>query len=281
MSIFRRHHKESIPPANYNNTFYQESAPNSPEPFPSDESLETGSSPDIRFILHHLEPEEKQNIADFSKELSAQSFSDSPDLSGYMKEVASKTTIGEAETLRGYSGFRYKYINSVERGFWNYDELGPKTPEKEAEIRETSKKISEIIEKSPRLPENIRVFRGTNLDSFRGYDLKSLEDLKKLEGQLFFEAGFSSTSLSREASFFDKKLDDTYRKKSDIEMEILVPSGSHDGITMTHEGQSYSTSQREYLIDKNSLFRIMSVDSSSDSAKLVMALIPRELWGKK
>ena len=281
MSFFRHHHKESMPahPEDLND-YYQEAVPTLPESFPPDETIKTSDNSNVRFILRHSSSERMQLFADFSKDLKRQHFSKSPDLSSYQKAVENSMTFGEAETLRQYSGIRYRLINSVERGFWNYDELGQKTPEKEAEARETSAKISQIIEKSPRLPENIRVFRGTNLDNFRGYGVNSLEDLKKLDGQLFYEAGFTSTSLSREDSFYGREFDDTYRKKSDIEMEILVPSGSHDGVTMTNEAQSYSVNQKEYLIDKNSLFRIVGVEASSESARLIMALIPRELWDK-
>ena len=257
MNIFKRHKQETI------------SEP--VENFPPDEAaFETNNKEYVERILKKMPDSKIRFLTEYSKELTTQDFPENPNLG------EQKLSYREAEDLRRYTGIEYKAINSVLRGYWNYDELGRKTSEKEAEIRKSAERISEIIKKTPKLHSHLKTYRGTNLDNFRGYGVENLEDLKNLDGQFFFEPGFTSTSLSREDSFFDREFEDTYRKKDDIEIEILLPSGAQDGIALNTNDLSYSKSQKEYLIDKGSLFRIMNVETNGETAKLTMALIPKE-----
>ena len=254
----------------------QETLAQETESFPPDESIKTSESRDVRFLLRGLSPEKTKFISDYSKALKSSYFPETPDLKTYKNSIRSTLTFKDAEELRNYTGINYKYINSVLRGFWNYDELGQKTPEKEQEIRESADKISEIIQKSPKLPTNLKTFRGTNLDSFRGYGVESLTDLEKLNGELVYERGFTSSSLSPENSFFERDFEDTYRKKCDIEIEYLIPGGSRDGIVLASDELSYSKNQEEFLFDRGSVFRVMEVETDGETAKLKMALIPKE-----
>ncbi len=258
MNIFKRHKQETI------------SEP--VENFPPDETAFETNSPDVKRILNKMSDSKVKFLTTFSKEFKSEQFPEMPDL----EKLNPPLTIREAEDLRRYTGIEHKAINSVLRGYWNYDELGRKTPEKEAEVRESADRISEIIKKTPKLHSHLKTYRGTNLDNFRGYGVENLEDLKNLDGQFFFEPGFTSTSLSREDSFFDREFEDTYRKKADIEIEYLIPSGSQDGVALVDDQLSYSKNQKEYLIDKGSLCRIMEVETSGETAKIVMTLIPKE-----
>ncbi len=240
------------------------------ETFPPDEATFETNNKDVRRILNKMPESKVRFLAEVSKEFASADFPETPDLG------ENNLSFNDAEELKRYTGIEYKYINSVLRGFWNYDELGRKTPEREAEVRDSADRISEIIKRTPKLHSHLKTYRGTNLDSFRGYGAENLEDLKNLDGQFFFEPGFTSASLSREDSFFDREFEDTYRKKDDIEIEILLPSGAQDGIALNTNDLSYSKSQKEYLIDKGSLFRIMNVETNGETAKLTMVLIPKE-----
>ena len=263
---------------------------NSPESSYNTSKNSINESPNstVKLFIDMLGPERVQELSDFSEALDAvecktldsdteinQTFAD------YTEQALANMSQEEARSIREYSGYNYKYVNSILRGFWNYDELGQRTDDKEKRFLNTASTISGAIYKSPKLPENIRTFRGTNLSSFRGYGVQSMDDLVKLEGQLFCEKGFTSSSLKKDSSFFNRDFDDGYREKCNIEIEYLVPSGSHDGIAMLSNEFSYDNKQQEYLFDKDSLFRILSVDVKSDSAHVKMALLPKELWNKK
>lgn len=263
-----RHNKETAQPA--------------PESSPIDERMLTSENEDVRFILRHLSPERINEISNFVNKYKEQNFTENPDLEDYNQELHETLTNEERETLKGYTGYMdYKGINSVERGIWNYDELGQKTPEKEARFRQASATITKAIQKSPRTSCNFKTYRGTNLDSFRGYNIEDINDLKGLEGQLFYEQGFASSSMSKETSFYDKEFEDTYRKTCNVEIEYLVPGGSHDGVALMDDSAvSYSKNQKEYLFDKNSLYAVLDVQTNQSSAKITKLLIPKELWTK-
>ncbi len=257
------------------------------ESLPSDEKMLSSENRVVKSIINFMDEERRDNVLDFTNQLTKQDFSENPDLSNYMHELLDALDDNDREEIKEYSGFRYKWINFIARNpsGWNYYELGPERPGERAKLQQSIKTISSAIRKSPKLPDNIKTFRGTNLDSFRGYGIETLDDLKSLEGQLFYEQAFTSTSLKRENSFagmeFNGDSDDIFRKACNIEMEILVPSGSNDGVVMDHDTLKYSQKHRdEYLIDRDSLFRIMSVEIDGDFAKLTMALIPKEVWSE-
>ena len=217
-----------------------------------------------------------ENVQEFQ---SAEAFDEAN--SGYIDKVESSLSVGEKEALKEYSGFNYKWINGVMRGVWDYELLGAKTDEAEQRFLETAKVINGAIAKAPDIKEDFMVFRGTNLDSFRGYGVDSVADLEKMKGQFHLEQGFLSTSIVESDSFAGRaEFDDVQRKACDITMRYRVASGTHDGILLAGDELSYSGNQNEYLIRSGSLAYISDVEIGEDgqSAILDCVLVPSQFY---
>lgn len=241
------------------------------------ESMMSSPNQTVRVIVNHMSEEERKLVSDFTNSLMNQSFNCDADLSWQDNYL----TIGDAEYLRYYSGKTHESVNSFLRGYWDYDRLGPRTDRAVAEIREEASRLTNITHKMPRLNENITVFRGTTLASFRDYGVQNLSDLMALKGQLFYDPAFASTSTSREKSFFGKDNLSKNGMSNNIEIEYYIASGTSEGVSMSNSQSSYyNEDEREYLLDKDNLNRIMDVKIDGDSAKLKMALIPKELWDR-
>lgn len=253
---------------------------NSPEFSQNNPNQEIFTSPNstVKFIIRTLGHEKVQELSDFADALEREPSKDI-DLEQYVKDFRHTLSWQDAENLKSYTNRSYKYVNAIARGIWDYEELGPKTPDRTREYEALSEDFSHIIANSPELPETITTFRGTNLDQFRAYGIRSVEQLHELEGQLFYEVGFTSTSLDKDSSFYGKSNAGLYRKDCNIEVEYLVPSGSTDGIPLSDESLSfYAKDETEFLIDKDSIFKILNVETEGDNAHVKMALLPRRIW---
>ena len=239
------------------------------------ESMMSSPNQTVRVIANHMSEEERKLVSDFTNSLMNQNFNRDVDLSWQDDHL----TIGDAEYLRYYSGKTHESVNSFLRGYWDYDRLGPRTDRAVTEVKEEVSKLTDIINKMPKLNENITVFRGTTLTSFRDYGVQNLSDLAALKGQLFYDPAFTSTSTSREKSFFGKDNLSKNGMPNNIEIEYYIASGTSEGVSMSNNQSSYyNEDEREYLLDKSNLNRIMDVEINGDSAKIKMALIPKELW---
>ena len=102
--------------------------------------------------------------------------------------------------------------------------------------------------------------------------------LKNLENKYYYESGFTSTSLVRDKSFFNRELE--YHEFCNIEIEYLIPGESNDGIPLINDDLSYSKVQSEYLINKGSLSKIIDVKVKPDGklAHMKAVLIPEKMW---
>lgn len=198
----------------------------------------------------------------------------------YNQDIDAIISEDEKAAILEYSGYRYAWINSVMRGFWDYEKMGKRTAGSEAEIIDTAKTIESAITKSPTPNEDYVTYRGTNLDGFHSYGIKTLSDLDQMEGQFMLERGFVSTSLSPKNSFIEKDFEDNpMRSKADIEVRYKIPSGSHDSIALLTEDLSYSPQQTEVLINRNSLFYISKVAHGENGHYILDAiLIPHKVW---
>lgn len=198
----------------------------------------------------------------------------------YSEFISPALTTEDKTALKNYSGFGYRAINQVARGQWNYDLLGPQTPEQIAEAQHDIDQISSAIARVPSPSVNLISHRGTNLDSFRAYGINSLSELSKLEGQFFLEEGFTSTALSPDKSFADKDFDDPLRRACNIQVAYHIPEEAQETIALLTSELAYNPEQSELLINKGSLFHISSAEVSPDksSATLKMTLIPRNLY---
>ena len=128
------------------------------------------------------------------------------------------------------------------------------------------------------LPSNIRTYRGVGISSFKDYNISNIAELENLRGQYYYESGFTSTSLLRDRSFFDRELEWHY--SCNIEIEYFIPQECSEGLPLIKSDLSYSKEQSEFLIDKGCLSKIIDVEVSKDGTKayLKAVVIPRRVW---
>ena len=200
----------------------------------------------------------------------------------YYADFLSKCTYGDIQTLSEYTGYNYKFINSILRNTWNYEEHGYLDDKVRERWMNCADEIKEVFEKVPDcLSGDIKVYRGVSISSFKEYGVTSLEDLKKLVGTYYYDLGFTSTSLLRNKSFFNRELD--YHNYCNIEIEYMIPQECSDGIPVINEDMSYSVSQCEFVINSGSLSRIVDVqvDKEVNKAYIKALLIPTKIWNRK
>lgn len=180
--------------------------------------------------------------------------------------------------MRYFSERQYERINSILRRTWNYEKLGKLTKEEQEELKILAQKMKETIKKAEKLPQNIKTWRGTSLQSFERFGIKELKDLQELERQYFFDPAFISSSLIRENSFFNKS--SSIHEAYNIEISYLIPEESKEGIFLSNSAYEKET---EYLIAKESLFKILKVSINNEEkvAQLKMLLIPEHIWNKE
>ena len=171
-------------------------------------------------------------------------------------------------------------MNQVSRGHWNYEILGKQTPQALAHAQELNEKLHQTILAAPSPDINFVTYRGTDLNTFRGYDVNSVSDLKNLENQFFLEAGFCSTSLLRDKSFTNDNYDAAIYQNHNVEIKYLIPKNSHECIGLLTPDLSQYPDENEFLINSDSLSYISKVELSPDqsSAQLEMVLIPRSIY---
>lgn len=198
---------------------------------------------------------------------------------GYEQKISTSLNHAEKSAIKQYSGYRFAWINSVARGFWDYEKMGRKTPELEAEIKETTREIIGAFPKAPVPEKDFLTFRGTNLDEFRNYGVDSIANLAKMKGQFMLSQGFTSTAIAREKSFAERDVSDLWIGKSNVEIRFRIPAGSHETIALLSDELSYSPQQTEVLIDHNALSYISDVTFDKENHAVVDAiLIPRDLY---
>ncbi len=236
-------------------------------------------------ILKYLGEEKVIEIDEFVRDVSERNFREFSSAEetenffrNYLTEFYNNISATDIDTIISYTGIAFRRFNSLLRGFWSYEENGALTEEKKKLYLESIDKLSKFIAKANNLPDDIKTFRGTSLESFRDYGVRSLDDLKSLENSYYFESGFTSTSLIREKSFFNRELE--YHNFCNIEIEYLIPEEANDGIPLITDDLSFSKSQSEFLLNRDSLTKIIEVDINSDKncAYMKAILVPQKMW---
>lgn len=197
-----------------------------------------------------------------------------------LDDIYQDITNEEIDLIRYYTGVSYREINAVLRNNWNYETNGILTEEKLTEYKKIASNISDAISRTKSLNNDIKVYRGVSLDAFKRYGINSLDELLSLKGEYYYEQAFTSTSLEKDASFFDRPLE--WHSQCNIEITYLVPKESEDGIPLLTNQTSYSKNQSEFLINSGSLSKIIDVNLSEDKTKayIIMALIPKKVWDR-
>ena len=198
----------------------------------------------------------------------------------YFKKGFNKIKLTKTEylILKNYTGFNFRGINSVLRDNWINEVNGSLYKEKEERFRANAKNISDLIEEFPKSRDNFKVYRGVTIDAFKDYGIDNIDELIFLKDNYIYEQGFTSTSLLRDTSYFNKEIDG---KLYNIELEIIVPKGSQDGMPLTGYELSYSPGQNEYVIDNESLIKITDVRTDNNYAYLKGILIPKKIYSKR
>ena len=224
----------------------------------------------VDFINQQLETEPKQYD-------SAEDFlADNPD---YLKQADGSISSEQKAALRDYSSYNFAWINTVERGFWDYDKLGKQTPEKVAECKATARNIDQAICAAPAPAENFETVRGTDLSGFAQFGVHSIAELQKMKGQMMVERGFTSTALKKDNSFVGHE-GTLWIGSNNVEIHYRLPAGYKTSIAMLNNELSYSPGQTEVLINRSMLSYISNVeiDESGEHAKMDVIVVPFELY---
>ncbi len=201
----------------------------------------------------------------------------------YQEAVSQSLNEEDKNQLQYYTSWTHRYINQVMRGYWSYEYLGPRTPEREDDARETARKMDAAIEKAPAIGADIETYRGTTIDNFRGYNIETLADLKSLRGQFYLETGFTSSSMVQSESFAAKTKENPDLPQCNVEITYCVPKESDEGIALLSDDLSFKTNECEYLMRSGTLFYVISseVDEEQNTAKMIMVVIPRDLYDSR
>lgn len=204
-------------------------------------------------------------------------FKNNEQINAYFKSYSPDMTYSEAETIMSYTNRLYGRINSLKRGFWNYEALGRLTPEDKAYYLKYADDMERIINKVTPLPSNISTYRGTDLKNFHRFGISSLEDLASLLNQYIYDDSFVSTSLLANQSFF--KENKAAYNGNNIQIEYLIPKDSQDGLFVP---LSFYDVEREYLINCGNLAKVIDVkiDYEKEEAYIKMILVPKKVWDR-
>ena len=238
--------------------------------------MNKGTSLATRIIEKSLDESIKTEIAEILKEIPTYVY-EKPNFTSDIGNFLSNISEEQLLTLKGYSGINSKKINALLRNTWNYEEHGRKKEEDEQRINEDISIIDELIDLYPSTKNAFITYRGTTLDSFKKYGIEGIENLIYLKGKFLYEEGYSSTSIEEKESYFNKEI---LGKMNNIEIKYIIPPNSKDGIPLTSDALSYSPNQQEYLIERNSLSKVIDVSISGTTAVITALLIPKSIWNK-
>lgn len=243
--------------------------------------MDKGNSIMTQILLNSIE-DKKDTINKLIKDNNNLNINNIPEdkISIFFQKGFNKLRLSKVDylILRNYTGFNFKGINSILRNKWTYANNGILSKEKEYRFRENAEDISELINEFPKNRKSFKVYRGVTIDAFKDYGINKIEDIIYLKDKFIFEQGFTSTSLLRETSYFNKEIDG---KLYNIELEIIVPKNSKDGMPLIGNELSYSPNQNEYVIDRESLIKIIDVQIENGYAYLKGILIPKQIYIKE
>ena len=127
--------------------------------------------------------------------------------------------------------------------------------------REEQIKCIDDVLSSFELNDNITVYRNVDAEMFADY----FDDTQKLVGKEITEKGYSSSSVIPSGAMTDK----------DCKIKIHVPSGKGRGAYINNLSD-YKDEEYEFLISRNSKFKIIKVEETEDDLILEMEMIADE-----
>ena len=120
--------------------------------------------------------------------------------------------------------------------------------EKIKEVSELTTNIEKAISLFPKTNKNFIVFRGVTIDAFKKYGMQNLNELNHLKEHFIYEDGFTSTALTKEASYFETEIEN--HGTSNILIKYYVPKEFNEGAPLTSDILSYKKEQLEFVISK-------------------------------
>jgi len=246
------------------------------------DSMQIGENRITNMVLKFLDEKTKYDVEYFVNNSYTKkmiSFKDKEQVEDYFDEYLKEflTTLSEDDLLdlKSYTGYTFKNINAILRNNWNYEDNGLLTKEISNKYNNLANVISLLINKFPQLPFDMVTYRGTDITSFKSYGITNLEQLKNLSGKFMYEQGFTSTSVLRENSHFNKTIGN---KNYNIEMKYLISKECNSGALLIDSLSYYDQKEYEFLIDKSNLIKIVDVKIKDDKAYLTAVLVPKTLW---
>lgn len=245
--------------------------------------MEIGKSRSVNGLLRLLDDNVKNNMDNYvldvcsSKFNKMESIDDINNFFGHsLNEYVDSLTEDERMILRSWTGYNFRNINAILRRNWNYDVNGRLTDDKNIYYRKLADLISKIIGKFQNPNLNFITYRGVSIDSFYSYGIRNLSDFTNLINNFIYEEGFASSSLLSESSYFNKDIGDG--KKYNVEIRYMISSNFDDGALLIDNEMSYSVCQNEFLIDKNTLSKVVDVNINDNSVILTVVPIPKKIW---
>lgn len=246
--------------------------------------MEIGKSRVVNMVMRFLDPEVRQDLENYVHQVVLENFIEFKTEEQIQTVFQSKvfqflSHLSEDNllNLRSYTGFHFRDINAVLRGNWTYEKNGRLTEKDRSRYFKVAEEISRMIEQAPIMDINFVAYRGVDIAAFSEYGISSLEQLKAMEGNYMYEKGFTSTSLLKESSFFDRKLENgTF---CNIGIKYLISDECREGLFLDGD-MTYSSKLNEYLINKNTLSKVVSVyiDEENNRAMLTVVVIPKSKW---
>ena len=229
-----------------------------------------------RIIEKSLDEITKREIDMLTKEAATYNYQ-SQRFESILTDFSKQLTEDELITLRSYTGYNYKKINAILRNNWNYEEHGRRTDEEVSKLKKDITVIDNIMDKFPTNNNAFIIYRGTTISEFKKYGITSLDELTYLIGSFIYEEGYTSTSLNKEESYFNKEING---KVHNIETKYIIPPNSNAGMPLTTYDFSYSSNQEEYLLKRNTLSKVINVVVKDNTATITAIVIPKQLWDK-
>lgn len=222
---------------------------------------------DILKLDEYVEEVLNRQILNFSNDLKLMQ-----EQSQIMKK---RLTDSEISYLRYYTGINHDKINAILRKNWHYAKnFSELTKDLSAKYNYFAQKIKEPFTKALSMDYNFTVYRRVIIDTFHPYNINSLNDLLFLKGKYFYELGFMSTSFNK------FKVLDNYFNGGPIKLTIVIPKECSEGIPLLDGELTYHEELTEFLLDSDSLFKIVDVNLEKTEANLLMVYIPRKVISK-
>lgn len=166
----------------------------------------------------------------------------------------------QKQAIKNYSGTDYQLINHrLRAGNNDEDILREKRIYGRDKTGEQIKHLDKVIS-SFELMDDITVYRNVDAEMFAEY----FDDTQRLLGKEITEKGYSSTSAIELGAMSDK----------DCKIEIHIPAGKGMGAYI-NEFSEYKDKEYEFLIARNSTFRVLKVTETENDLLLEMEMVKK------